>query len=137
VFRGHQKSALDLRIGAVGLLAWSVRNDPDDEAAVVRLVSRPYVVEVLDALMCQPVTQHRLRRVLRLRRSRLTVALRALAAYGAIRRGDQHGSWDGRDPAPTLYELTDIGRGLLDLLQQMDVWDSFYERYPNRGNDDC
>ena len=112
---------------AAGRLAWLVLEDADQ--AVVRLVSQPNVVEVLDALSSRPVRLDRLRRLLRVRQPSLTAALRALAAHGAIRRRDRHGSWDGRDDAARAYELTDIGHGLVDLLEQVDVWDALYERY--------
>ena len=45
---------------------------PDDEAALVQLVSLPYAVEVLDALDGPPMTLRRLRRVLVARRAELT-----------------------------------------------------------------
>jgi len=95
----------------------------------VRLVSRRYVVEVLDALTDRPSTQRELCRVLRVYRRPITVALRALAAHGAIRRINHEGSWDGRDPAAARFELTDTGHGILDLLNRLEVWDAIYERY--------
>ncbi len=118
---------------AAGCLAWFVLEDPAEEADVVRLVSQPYVVEVLDALSDRPMTRERLLRLLRVRRSSLAAALRALAAHGAVRRRDRHGSWDGRDGASTVYELTDIGHRLIELLKRVDVWDALYERYLRRN----
>ncbi|HEV8556494.1 MAG TPA: hypothetical protein VGR06_08885 [Actinophytocola sp.] len=85
--------------------------DPDDEAAVVRLVSQPYVVEVLDALSTRPWTRQQLGRMLHVRRCRLMVALRALAAHGAVRRRDHQGSWDGDDPTSTETSSPTRARG--------------------------
>jgi len=101
-----------------------VRSDPD-EAALAVLVSQPYVVEILDLLRREPLTQRQLGRTLP--RRRLTRALRALAAHGAIRRRDRHGSWDHLVPAT--YELTTIGRETVALLEQADTWDALYQRY--------
>jgi hypothetical protein len=55
--------------------------------------------------------------------------LRALAAYSAIRRHGEQGSWDRTDPADTRYQLTDIGCGILELLNRTDVSDAIYQRY--------
>src|SRR6266542_1142483 len=99
-----------------------MRYDP-----VARLVSQPYVVEALDALARQPLTQRRLSRILGTPRRRLTSPLRTLAAHGAIRRHDQHGSWDHL--VATTYELTGTGRELVELLERADTWDALYGRY--------
>lgn len=104
----------------------------DDEVALVRLVDRPYVVEVLDALAGPPLTYRRLRGVLMAHRGQLTEALRALAAYGAIRGHGRYGSWDGPVDASACYELTDIGVGVLELLNRIEVWESMYRRYLDR-----
>jgi DNA-binding HxlR family transcriptional regulator len=104
----------------------------DDEVALVRLVDRRYAVEVLDALAGPPLTYRRLRRVLVAHRGQLTEALRALAAHGAIRAHGRCGSWDGPVDANACYELTDIGFGILDLLNRIEVWESIYRRYLDR-----
>jgi DNA-binding HxlR family transcriptional regulator len=105
---------------------------PDDETALVRLVHLPYAVEVLDALDGPPMTLRRLRRVLLARRAELTSSLRALAAYGAIRRRAGQGSWDDREKATTSYELTDTGHDVLAVLNRIDVWEEIYLRYLHR-----
>lgn len=120
-------------VPTIAHLTWLVVIDsPDDEAALVRLVSLRYAVEVLDALDGPPMTQHRLRRVLLANRGQLTVALRALAAYGAIRRHGRQESWDTPNDATTSYELTGTGRDVLDLLNHIGVWEDFYRRYLDR-----
>lgn len=106
-----------------------MRGCSDNEAALVRLVSQPHVVEVLDTLEGRPMTHRELCRVLRVFRRPVTEALRALAACGAIRRTNHQGSWDGRDPEATRYELTGAGHGILEVLQHIAVWEAIYERF--------
>lgn len=77
-----------------------MRGCSDDEADLVRLVSRPYVVDVLDTLVGRPMTHRELCRVLRAFRRPITEAIRALA-----------------------------GHGILELLQHIAVWEAIYERY--------
>jgi DNA-binding HxlR family transcriptional regulator len=115
-----------------------VLDGPDDEAAFVRLVLQQYAVEVVDALFGLPLTLRRLRKVLGVRRGPLMETLRALAAYGAIRRCGEQGSWDGTDPDGARYELTDIGYGIIELLNRIDRWNDIYQRYlDNHPTDDC
>jgi hypothetical protein len=47
--------------------------DPEDEAAIARLISYPFVVEILDALIAAPLTHDQLRRSLGVSRSRLAL----------------------------------------------------------------
>ena len=75
------------------------------------------------------MTLRRLRRVLLARRAELTFSLRALAAYGAIRRCTGQGSWDDRDDATTSHESTGTGRDVLAVLDRVDAWQEIHLRY--------
>jgi DNA-binding HxlR family transcriptional regulator len=93
------------------------------------VVSQRYAVDILDALADRPRSFAELRDCLRARRRELDRALRTLAAQGALRRHTQEGSWDRRPPAQVRYELTNVGRFLVDQLSSVDVWTTLYEYY--------
>ena len=92
------------------------------------IVSKRYAVDILDALAERPHTYAELRTSLRAHRHDLDTAIRTLAAQGAIQRPAHPGSWDGRAPAPTRYELT-TGHHLAHQLSQLEIWTAIYEYY--------
>ncbi|WP_158896074.1 winged helix-turn-helix transcriptional regulator [Amycolatopsis anabasis] len=94
---------------------------------VAALISVRCVVEVLDALTSGPGTYASLRQQTRARTTTLTVALRALAASGMVRRPRACGSWDEHDPPDTCYEPTDQGRHLARHLHRLDAWIELFE----------
>lgn len=102
---------------------------PDTPRVLVWLTSHRHVVEVLAALAERPQTSAELRAGLHAKRRHLDTALRTLAAHRAIRRRDQHGSWDHHDTASIRYELTDAGRHLTHQFDRLDVWVAIYEYY--------
>ncbi|WP_219150533.1 hypothetical protein [Amycolatopsis sp. TNS106] len=91
------------------------------------------MVEILDALgeaPCPIVDMHR--RLGATRRATIS-ALRVLAVAGVIRRCDHCGSWDGRPPPFTRYELTPAGRDIVRQLDRPEVWTALYEHYLGTG----
>jgi DNA-binding HxlR family transcriptional regulator len=105
------------------------RRTPDHDQvdrALLPLIRRPYVAEVLAALDEHPRTMADLRGATGGPRGLLATALYALAAHGAVAREPAGGSWDTIDRARTRYRLTPGGRTLIDLLFRLDVWQAAY-----------
>jgi DNA-binding HxlR family transcriptional regulator len=95
------------------------------DRALLRLIRRPYVAEVLAALDEHPHTVAGLRRATGAPRGPALAALYALAAHGAVAREPQGGSWDTIEPR-TRYRLTADGRTLVGELFRLDVWRAAY-----------
>ena len=102
-------------------------NDYDVVIRLLPVVGRRYAVHVLDALAEKPRTYAELRTSLHARRRDLDRAIHTLAAQGALERPGHPGSWDGRAPAPTRYELTTTGHHLAHQLARLDIWTAIYE----------
>ena len=89
------------------------------------LLSRPYVLEVLDALSTGPLTAAALVRLVHTGRRTIRLTLHALAVEGLVAR--QHGgSWDTRPDPDTRFTLTPAGHALVNHLWQPDVWADLY-----------
>jgi len=99
------------------------------DAAIAELVSRPRVVEILDALTQSPMTRRALARHVHAGGRTVCTGLRALAAHAAVQRGSLGGSWDCAGPATARYELTGHGRRLVDRLSRLEEWTALYEHY--------
>jgi hypothetical protein len=93
------------------------------EPELLRLVSCRYVVDVL---AIRPCACAELRRYTGARRRDLAGAVRAFAAYGAIRRHDGEGSGDDMDTAGDCYALTAVGRRVA---AQLEVWTALYAHH--------
>jgi DNA-binding HxlR family transcriptional regulator len=85
------------------------------------LVSRPHVVELLDALSCGPMTLAQIRSAIPGTRRALASALRVVAARGLVVSSD-NGSWDSSARVGTQYRQTDRGRLAVQRLSQLSVW---------------
>ncbi|WIX98384.1 hypothetical protein QRX60_30490 [Amycolatopsis mongoliensis] len=98
------------------------------DGRLMRVISCPGAVELLDELGTGPRAFDELRRIVP--RRLLGPALRVLAAEGALRRSDA-GSWDVRPAGDALFSLTGDGGRLADELSDLDVWVAVYDRYLN------
>lgn len=85
------------------------------------LLSRPYALEVLDALGAGPLTVAALVRLVHAGRRTVRHTLYTLAVEGLVARHDG-GSWDTRPAAETHFALTTAGLTLVDRLWQPDAW---------------
>jgi DNA-binding HxlR family transcriptional regulator len=112
--------------------------------AVLALIRRPYVAEILAALDERPRTLAGLRRATGAPRRYAVAALRALAAHQAVSRTPATGTWDAtaahlaaaatrqRSPAERRirYRLTPAGYALIDDLFHIEVWRAAYQPDP-------
>jgi hypothetical protein len=97
------------------------RTEPD--RAILDLIRRPYLAELLAALDGQPpLTLTALRRTARAPRRYAVAGLRALAAYGALARSAPSGSWDSTGADGVRYALTPVGYALIGYLFDLAVW---------------
>jgi DNA-binding HxlR family transcriptional regulator len=95
--------------------------------AVLALIRRPYVAEVLAALDDRPQTLAGLRHATAAPRRHLVAALRALAAHQALTRTPPGGgTWDGQADRRIRYRLTPAGHTLIDALFHIEVWQAVY-----------
>ncbi|MFC0433834.1 GntR family transcriptional regulator [Kutzneria buriramensis] len=85
------------------------------------LLSRPYTLEVLDALGAGPLTVPALVRLVHAGRRTVRNTLHTLAVEGLVSRHDG-GSWDTRPAADACFALTATGHALVDRLWQPDAW---------------
>lgn len=92
------------------------------------LVSRRYLVEVLDALAAGPMTLEQMRSALPGgARWDLVPALRDLVVTGLV-AGGTPGSRDSMGSLDEPYDYTARGRAVVDLLSRFSVWTSLYDR---------
>lgn len=89
------------------------------------LLSRPYVLEVLDSLAAGPLTVAGLVRQVHAGRRTVRRTLHSLAVEALVRRLDG-GSWDALPNPDTRFALTAAGRALVDDLWQPDAWTDLY-----------
>lgn len=85
------------------------------------LLSRPYVLEILDALSAGPLTVTALISEVHAGRRTVLLTLRGLAVAALVGRHDG-GSWDTRPTPDTRFTLTAAGRALVEELWQSDAW---------------
>jgi DNA-binding HxlR family transcriptional regulator len=95
--------------------------------AVLDLIRRPYVAELLAALDARPHTLAELRHSTGGPRRLLVDGLRALAAHYAITRTPDAGSWDRPAEPDATYRLTPVGHALIEDLFTLDVWRAAYD----------
>jgi DNA-binding HxlR family transcriptional regulator len=107
--------------------------DPGLDLAVLALIGRPWVAEVLAALDQRPDTLHGLRRATGAPRGQLVAALRALAAHHAMTRTTGAGTWDATSGGDHRYQLSPGGRALIDQLFHLPVWQALYHDGPGDG----
>ena len=102
-------------------------HDPDApvDRALLDLIRRPYVAEVLAALDDKPSTLTELSRAAGTSRRAVAAALRALAAHHAVSRTPVTGTWD-RAGRHGRYRLTPAGHALIRRLFDLDVWTTVY-----------
>jgi DNA-binding HxlR family transcriptional regulator len=105
----------------------STEPDQRPSAAVLALIRRPYVAEVLAALDEQPRTLAGLRAATGAPRRYAVAALRALAAHHAVTRRPVGGSWDAAADRRIRYRLTPAGHLLIDDLFHVEVWQAGYQ----------
>jgi DNA-binding HxlR family transcriptional regulator len=95
--------------------------------AILHLIRRPYLAELLAALDGQPPrTLAALVHATRAPRRYAVAGLRALAAHGAVARTPQSGTWDGADGDGVRYALTPAGYALIGYLFDLAVWRAAY-----------
>jgi DNA-binding HxlR family transcriptional regulator len=103
-----------------------VRAVPVDPA-VLDLIRRPYVAELLAALDARPHTLAELGRSTGGPRRLLVDGLRALAAHHAVTRTPHTGSWDRATDRDARYRLTPAGHALIENLFSLDAWHAAYD----------
>lgn len=105
---------------------------PRIDPAILNLIRRPYLAEILTALDERPHTLTSLRRHTGAPRPAAIAALRALAAHHAITRHPDpaSGSWDTRGDRHTSYQLSLTGHALVERLLHLDVWQALFETPP-------
>ncbi|HEY2671719.1 MAG TPA: hypothetical protein VGJ07_15275 [Rugosimonospora sp.] len=108
------------------------QDQPGDQTgqAVLALIRRPYVAEILAALDARPHSLADLRRATGASRRLAVAALGALAAHGAIAREGGSGSWDALDKERARYRVTSGGEELIDYLFLLDAWLAVYDLDP-------
>ncbi|GAA5190282.1 hypothetical protein GCM10023322_45080 [Rugosimonospora acidiphila] len=106
----------------------SVGYRPDQ--AVIALMRRPYVAEILAALDERPHSLASLYRTVGAPRRLAVDALRALAAHQAVTRQDS-GTWDTVAKTQATYQISGTGRALIDYLFDLDVWLAVYDIDPS------
>ena len=104
----------------------STRPDQRPSPAVLALIRRPYVAEVLAALDERPRTLAGLRTATGASRRYAVAALRALAAHRAVTRTPAAGTWDATGDRRIRYRLTPAGHVLIDELFHVEVWQAAY-----------
>jgi hypothetical protein len=102
------------------------RPDP----AVLDLIRRPYIAELLDALDQRPQTLTELVHRTHAPRRHAVAGLRALAAHRAITRTPQAGTWDATDDSHAIYQLTAAGHALIEYLFRLEVWLALFHPAP-------
>jgi DNA-binding HxlR family transcriptional regulator len=111
---------------------------PHIDPAILNLIRRPYLAEILTALDERPHTLTSLRRHTRAPRPAAIAALRTLAAHHAITRHPHppSGSWDARGDSQTSYQLSPTGHALVERLLHLDVWQALFETQPSADTPD-
>ncbi len=94
-----------------------------------RLVGRPHVLELLDALSSGPMTIREMQSALPAARREIATALRDLVVVRLVTRA-KPGSWDDMGSADTRYRHTELGRVAVRMLSRFSVWTSFYDGEP-------
>jgi DNA-binding HxlR family transcriptional regulator len=97
------------------------------DAALLDLIRRPYLAEILAALDQQPHTLASLRRATGASRHQAVAALRALAGHRSITRRPTTGSWDVAGDKHVQYRLTAAGHDLIGRLFDPQLWAALYQ----------
>ena len=97
------------------------------DAALLDLIRRPYLAEILAALDQQPHTLATLRHTTHAPRRQAVAALRALAGHHAITRLPAAGSWDTNGDKHLQYRLTAAGHDLIGRLFDPQLWAALYQ----------
>ena len=100
---------------------------PDNPGPAVVLLSRPYVLAALMALVERPHTLRSLRRTIGASPRGVVDAIRRLAAHGALDRAGISGSWD-EIAYLGVYGLTPAGRLLAYQVIDLAAWAARHER---------
>ena len=101
--------------------------DQYPSAAVLALIRRPYVAEVLAALDERPRTLAGLRAATGAPHRYAVAALRALAAHRAVTGTPATRTWDAVGDRRIRYRLTPAGHALIDDLFHIEVWQAAYQ----------
>jgi DNA-binding HxlR family transcriptional regulator len=97
------------------------------DPAVLELIRRPYLAELLAALDTRPHTLAELRHTTSAPRRTLVDGLRALAAHQAVTSTPHTGTWDGNADPDATYRLTPTGHTLVEHLYDLAVWRAAYD----------
>jgi DNA-binding HxlR family transcriptional regulator len=97
------------------------------DAALLDLIRRPYLAEILAALDQQPHTLATLRHTTHAPRRQTVATLRALAGHHAITRLPATGSWDTTSDKHVQYRLTTAGHDLIGRLFDPQLWAALYQ----------
>lgn len=97
------------------------------DAALLDLIRRPYLAEILAALDQQPHTLATLRHTTHAPRRQAVATLRALAGHHAITRLPATGSWDTTSDKHVQYRLTAAGHDLIGRLFDPQLWAALYQ----------
>lgn len=103
-----------------GLDQWGSR------ANLRELISRPYLVDVLDVLTDGPLTIAEIQSEVPGARRNLVQALRDLVVTGLV-IGGMPGSCDGIGSNDSLYQHSERGRDIVELLSRFTVWTALYD----------
>ncbi|BBY65115.1 hypothetical protein [Mycolicibacterium helvum] len=90
------------------------------------LVSRPYLVDVLDVLTAGPMTIAQMQSALPGARRAVVQVLRDLVVTGLI-VGGTPGSRDGMGSYDERYQCTARGRSVVALLSRFSIWTALYD----------
>ena len=102
--------------------------EPDGWVAALRaLISRPYAVEVLDALSGSPLSRDEVCALLPLGHRGAARVLQDLAAEGVVTRFGAAGTWDSPDTGSTRYTLTAVGRAAVRDLSTLAMWNRLFD----------
>lgn len=96
------------------------------DPAILDLIRRPYLAEILTALDERPHTLASLRHETGATRQAAVAALRALAAHHALTRQPASGSWDTSGDKHISYRLNPAGHSLVQRLLHLDVWQALF-----------
>jgi DNA-binding HxlR family transcriptional regulator len=103
------------------------RGSAQVDAALLDLIRRAYLAEILAALDQQPHTLASLRHTTGAPRAQAVAALRALASHHAITRRPATGSWDATGDKHVQYRLTTAGHDLIERLFDPRLWAALYQ----------
>jgi len=97
------------------------------DPAILDLIGRPYLAEILTAVDDGPHTIADLRHHTGAPRKATVAALRALAVHQAITRHPVTGTWDADADKHVRYQLSTAGRALIQHLWNLILWAALYQ----------